>query len=263
MDTKNTLDTSLGKFSIESKKKKVPRRPSGPPIPSTGRSSQSDVLFLTERTRGSPPAGPTTRPLTGRAVRHRKLRVDQCHRLDLAELRRKGVLDGLRGNVWACTQPLNLTGDSRVHLSLLEAPDGARGMGLVHDDPATGRMIGYLARLTWTPCHFGGGRWWWQCPLVVDGRPCQRRCRILYRPAGASYFACRVCHQLTYRSRQRHRDKWYEGFSRPMELLDEETRRPAWTLSHRQRARRLRSMTKAIDAMERFPRLLRRDLGEA
>jgi len=207
--------------------------------------------FITEKTNREAPAGPTARPLTGRAVRHRKLRVDQCHGLDLAELRREGVLDGPRGNVWTCTQPLPLTGDSRVHLSLMEAAHGALGMGLVHDDPATGRMTGYLARLTWTPCHFGGGRWWWQCPLVVDGRPCQRRCRILYRPPGASYFACRVCHQLTYRSRQRHRDLWYEGLSRAMELAAEIAAHP-YPRSGWRAARRLERMRRAKAALNQL-----------
>lgn len=49
-----------------------------------------------------------------------------------------------------------------------------------------------------TPCFFGGKRWWFICPGIC----CERRCRILYMPAGGSEFACRACHNLTYQSTQ-------------------------------------------------------------
>lgn len=48
----------------------------------------------------------------------------------------------------------------------------------------------------------GGLRWWFTCPLVVDGVPCNRRVGKLYLPPGARYFGCRHCHNLTYRSSQ-------------------------------------------------------------
>ena len=48
-------------------------------------------------------------------------------------------------------------------------------------------------RLTKTLCHFGGYRFWFLCPQ------CNRRIGILY--VSGSYFACRRCHGLTYRSR--------------------------------------------------------------
>ncbi len=33
----------------------------------------------------------------------------------------------------------------------------------------------YKSRLTWTPYYFDGRRWWFVCPLVVNGRKCCRR----------------------------------------------------------------------------------------
>jgi hypothetical protein len=57
-------------------------------------------------------------------------------------------------------------------------------------------------RLESTPTQFGGKRWWFVCPLIVDGIPCHRRAGKLYLPPGAKYFGCRVCHDLTYRSSQ-------------------------------------------------------------
>lgn len=57
-------------------------------------------------------------------------------------------------------------------------------------------------QLVSTPCHFGGRRWWFTCPLSVDGRPCGRRVRKLYLPPAGRYFGCRHCYALTYRSVQ-------------------------------------------------------------
>ena len=62
--------------------------------------------------------------------------------------------------------------------------------------------------LTATRPHLGGRRWWFECPHAVDGRPCGRRCRILYA-TGSGGWACRVCLGLTYRTRQEHRS-WIE-----------------------------------------------------
>ena len=57
-------------------------------------------------------------------------------------------------------------------------------------------------RLTTTRPHFGGVRWWFCCPLIVDGVPCGRRVGKLYLPPLARYYGCRHCHDLTYRSAQ-------------------------------------------------------------
>ena len=59
--------------------------------------------------------------------------------------------------------------------------------------------LDYKARLVWTPCHFGGRRWWFICPLVVNGHVCNRRIGVLYLASG-KYFGCRHCHNLTYES---------------------------------------------------------------
>ena len=50
-----------------------------------------------------------------------------------------------------------------------------------------------------TPTQFGGQRWWFTCPLLVDDQACNRRVGKLHLPPGAKYFGCRKCHDLTYR----------------------------------------------------------------
>lgn len=55
--------------------------------------------------------------------------------------------------------------------------------------------------LTTTPCHFGGKRYWFKCPM------CDRRIGVLYKNG---YFACRYCHGLTYYSQNlNHRSYFY------------------------------------------------------
>jgi hypothetical protein len=59
----------------------------------------------------------------------------------------------------------------------------------------------YPVILTSTPSNLPGNsgrRWWFICPLVVNGRPCRRRVGVLYSVGG--WFGCRHCHNLTYTS---------------------------------------------------------------
>jgi hypothetical protein len=58
----------------------------------------------------------------------------------------------------------------------------------------------YEVALDATPCYFGGKRYWFLCPLIVDGQPCSRRVAKLYLPNNATYFGCRHCYGLTYNS---------------------------------------------------------------
>jgi hypothetical protein len=58
--------------------------------------------------------------------------------------------------------------------------------------------LAYVVRLTTTAGPLGRPRWWFLCPLLVDGQPCDRRVGKLYLPRRARYFGCRQCHNLTY-----------------------------------------------------------------
>jgi hypothetical protein len=50
-----------------------------------------------------------------------------------------------------------------------------------------------------------GLRWCFSRPLIVSGRPCNRRVGKLYLPGPARCFGCRHCHRLTYTSRKKSR----------------------------------------------------------
>jgi hypothetical protein len=65
--------------------------------------------------------------------------------------------------------------------------------------------MNYNAQITSTPCYLGGKRYWFICPLVRSGVPCQRRVAILYQ--GGKYFGCRKCLNLAYESQQQKMSK--------------------------------------------------------
>jgi len=62
------------------------------------------------------------------------------------------------------------------------------------------KLFDYEIPLVQSPCHLGGYRYWFLCPMRSNGKYCGRRVGTLYLDDG--YFACRHCHNLTYRSRK-------------------------------------------------------------
>lgn len=58
-------------------------------------------------------------------------------------------------------------------------------------EPVNRRLDVHIER---TPCHFGGSRPWFRCPI------CRRRCAIVYGMTHNGGFACRLCMDLAYAS---------------------------------------------------------------
>ena len=78
----------------------------------------------------------------------------------------------------------------------------------------------YRVALQTTFPRLGGARWWFTCPLVVDGRACERRVAKLYLPPNGRYYGCRRCNRLSYTSCQESRK--YDSLCR---MLDRDTGR--------------------------------------
>lgn len=57
-----------------------------------------------------------------------------------------------------------------------------------------GEELDYQIRMEPSPCHYGGQRWWFRCPVVG----CGRRCTVLYERG--KYFTCRKCTRCWYDS---------------------------------------------------------------
>ena len=67
---------------------------------------------------------------------------------------------------------------------------------------ARGQAVEMSIPLQRTAHPFGYDRWWFTCPLVVNGGVCTRRTAKLYLPPRGRYFGCRHCYSLTYKSAQ-------------------------------------------------------------
>jgi hypothetical protein len=142
---------------------------------------------------------------SGRWKYHEKKRTtEECWALDVAKLPR-GMLDGatplgvLRtvridgGRSTLCVRWALEFGEESLVLTLSYRPCRR----------AEGRELTERVQLLTTKPHFGGVRWWFECPFSwKGGEPCGRRVGKLYLPPRERRFGCRQCHDLTYKSSQ-------------------------------------------------------------
>lgn len=155
----------------------------------------------------------------GSGVRRRKKRTTEgCMWLDTAALLRWGWLavSGSQSGVigWGKAQDGRYEAEVGYDLVVGEA-SGSLGLRYaLAGEPAA--AINYRVALETTPCHLGGRRWWFRCPLSRDGTACGRRVRKLYLVG--RYFGCRCCHALTYRSRQGSDSRVYAAVRRGVGL---------------------------------------------
>lgn len=135
----------------------------------------------------------------------KKNTVEDCRSLDASRWTREKLLEdgAFRSGWWHWTDAL--TGEERasigyeVNATRTELPPYVR---LHYSLPRTGERLDYKVPLETTRPRLGGLRWWFVCPLVVNGRTCGRRVGKLYLPPGGRYFGCRHCYDLTYESAQ-------------------------------------------------------------
>ena len=135
--------------------------------------------------------------------------VEQCKTLDIFWLNRKGYLCGFRrGNIQWTNALGELKSSIGIEVSASREDFGADCVRLMYTVTNSGagekKDLDYKIRLDCTRCHFGGFRFWFVCPLWVNGRPCDRRVGKLYLPPNGIYFGCRHCYNLTYRSCKEH-----------------------------------------------------------
>ena len=144
----------------------------------------------------------------------KKRTVEECWTISISEVAQ--VVDlrdpGPASNALRLTRSATGKGVSTVRCTPRVGNDGKPLLGLsytVKDRQGLEHLLEEVLRLQTTRPTFGGVRWWFSCPRVVDGEECGRRVGKLYRPPGGRYFACRHCLELTYESCQKsHR---YDG----------------------------------------------------
>lgn len=138
----------------------------------------------------------------------KKATVEDSLVFSIAHLVRDGIAswgDGTSySSKWTNTRTKEVTASIAHRLEVL--PDESRVLRFIYTstNPRTGEKqeFDYPVRLVTIHPNFGGLRWYFLCPLVVNGKPCLRRMSKLYLPAGGFYFGCRECHGLTYTSSQ-------------------------------------------------------------
>jgi hypothetical protein len=138
----------------------------------------------------------------------KKATVEDALVLPIARLVRDGIASWGDGtpysSKWTNTRTKEVTASITHRLEIL--PDESRILHFIYTstNPRTGEKwdSNYPVRLVTTHQNFGGLRWFFLCPLVINGRPCLRRAAKLYLPPGGIYFGCRECYGLTYTSSQ-------------------------------------------------------------
>jgi hypothetical protein len=139
----------------------------------------------------------------------RRTTAEECLSIDASLWTREGILRaGVRqAGIWHWIFAGGRECSLAYELNTLDGGDAWVRLDYSCPVPPHGQPLreSYTVGLTTTHPPFGGLRWWFRCTMDVDGRPCGRRVRKLYLPAGATLFGCRRCHRLTYTSAQRSR----------------------------------------------------------
>ena len=114
---------------------------------------------------------------------------ESCHNIDLAWLRRRGMLTPGRYSTLRWSQGGQETGS----ITLAAQHDGVRLIYQTKDRDGLSVKVDEFVAFSYTPTRFGGRRQWLRC------LKCGRRCRKLY---GGRYFRCRRCYHLRYASQR-------------------------------------------------------------
>lgn len=135
-----------------------------------------------------------------------RITVERCRVMCISGLNRAGVFDKPVGSFWSC-QWKDSAGEETASIGYMLTNEG-RALRFMYSVGEKGseqkETLDYSVEIVTTPCHFGGVRRWFICPLVKDGIPCRRRVGKLYLPPRGKHFGCRICYNLTYRSCQEH-----------------------------------------------------------
>lgn len=176
--------------------------------------------------------------LENRPKRTRAGLVEECLRIDAADLRRSVVFrDGASGRlIWTL-------GEVEIVTAKFGFARQSAGSAELELDYQRGEQRNRTAiSLETTTPHFGGVRFWFRCPR------CNRRARTLFATKRELEPACRSCHGLQYRSAQT-RD------ARVDELRDDQEKMIAMLFDSSgplsARLRRIRLVANAVKAIER------------
>ena len=135
-----------------------------------------------------------------------KWEADRLLRIDIRWLKQQDFLSGYKSGVIKWT----LSGREyavKITISILGRDDHMRLQYTQTESNNEKKDFDYRIVLTTTPCNYGAKRYWFICPLFINGKYCGRRVGTLYK--AGDYFGCRHCYNLTYRSRNINKNQFH------------------------------------------------------
>ena len=156
----------------------------------------------------------------GRYYWDKKDTIEDCTQLSIFKLKEFGLLAG------NCATTLTWTRKSSGHknsvgiyVNTIDEPINIKLNYTITDRDSGGKTdYDYKITLANTPCHFGGVRYWFICPLSLNGVYCGRRVGTLYLAPGGKFFGCRHCYNLSYESRNEPRLARFGGIGYPLKV---------------------------------------------
>lgn len=131
-----------------------------------------------------------------------KERVEDSKKLEISWLKKMGYLSGYKSGTVTWSIDGEPTGNIGIDVRNNENEQSIRFNYTVTDRQSGEKEdFNYSAKITSTPCNYGGERYWFICGLSVNGKYCGRRVGTLYLAPSGRYFGCRHCYNLTYESR--------------------------------------------------------------
>lgn len=145
--------------------------------------------------------------------------VEECKDIDVFWLKRHDYFCGFkRGGIEWKNALVEVIGSMGIEVSVLGEKYVRLSYTQTNNFTSEKIELDYKIELVTTPCNFGGFRYWFICPLVVEGKPCKRIVGKLYLPPSAKYFGCRHCYNLTYKCQKEH-DKRVDVLKKNPELI--------------------------------------------
>jgi len=123
----------------------------------------------------------------GRYYWDKKDTVEDCRNVSISFLQKHGFFCGYKyGRV---TWSRNEEEIASIGVTVSTMDDGGYikfNYTTTHRSSGEQTAYDYKVSLTTTPCHFGGVRYWFICPLTINGNYCGRRVGTLYKAPGAT-----------------------------------------------------------------------------
>lgn len=139
-----------------------------------------------------------------------RVKGEQLMRLDIRVLHRRGLLWVGGTNSWSW----NRGGE---HVGSVKFTVNADSVRLAYS--IVGQDASQTIATNTTPCHYGGSRTWFTCPL------CRCRAAVLY--LRSARFACRKCQRVSYTSQSgSESDRGHASYHRLRALI--EAGKPKW-----------------------------------